>query len=170
MVMFTSVSGTAKALALMTFCVSMHAGTAAAGGSAWYSVPVQAELRPYAVNELTEFSWKIVDDVPTLTYRLPVEIANESTSVIGLTGTTGSTAGGFTEMTGPLGAGVCNWSDVAVSCMIRYGNLALQENEIDEFLRSHYGQNAIELEKRQKVAHIFFHDPVGIISISLNGE
>jgi len=127
-----------------------------------YTVPVNAELQPFATFAVS------VDSVKTpghlaLQYALPEELTGVSGQTISLEGDTSSDPTAPVVLTGPKGSASCSSSTVTLTCSVKMHDLASNPSAIASLIQNE-SSNSSEVASRTAVANIFLKEPVGIVT------
>lgn len=128
----------------------------------WYTVPTDAELRPYAGFDVHCAFAKEEGGKYHLEYDLPLELTDRDSRHVVLDEE--SRDGHFVKLIGSEGHAVClNLTD-RFSCMISYSTMEIDEDEVQAYVAAKYPEPA-ERAARAKLARAFGGDPAGILEL-----
>lgn len=153
--------------------VSTFAGmtqmAAAATFPATYQVPVETNLRSYAMFDLKDATVnRDENNVISISYCLPHDIAGEG-KMIELTGTAPAKDGVFFSVTWEATntSGQCVESAGILTCMLRYPNIPFNAADTEEYLNRKYAGDE-NLDKRVNVMRVFSSNAIGILAVDFN--
>lgn len=128
-----------------------------------YSVPVPAELAPYATFVLN--SSTITEDATgiVMSYDLPVELVGPNHPTIVLGGK--HRQGGIMILQGEFGEASCFSRAEKVECIVQYEDLEIDLAGVERILAAR-NISSHERELRLQVAKIFGGEPVGVFEIT----
>lgn len=144
------------------FASLILAAVATAAPMGFYTVPVKAELRPYASFDLACAALKTTDKGYRLEYDLPLELVDAAVRHVVLDEV--SRDAGFVTMDGPEGHGICLDASDRYSCIVSYARMTIDDTAVQAYVDRIYPE-PLEKSFRRRVAASFSGEPAGIIEL-----
>lgn len=127
-----------------------------------YSVPVPAQLVPYASYEVGSINFCQSGDSVTLGYRLP-ELLLGKAEHVAFVGPWNASSETY-ELSGKDGTGSCARSGTTWTCTEHFSGLTVDPAKVSDLLK---GAPPAELQGRVQVTNHFGQDPIGVLVFSL---
>lgn len=129
-----------------------------------YSVPVSADLQPYATFPISVDYQKTPGHL-ALQYVLPEELTGVPGQTISLEGDAPATPGAPVVLKGPQGSASCSTSDVSLTCSVKMHDLQTNPSDIASLIQKE-STSSVEMNSRAAVANRFLKEPIGIVTYS----
>ena len=129
--------------------------------SGTYSVPVPAELAPYASYSITDITFCETAGVATLAYKLPALLVGAEQRVA-FQGTWSAASSSF-ELSSKDGNASCSRSGTLYTCTEHFTNLEIDSDKLTKELAL---LPAADAANKAEVAAVFGQDPIGILTFT----
>jgi hypothetical protein len=124
-----------------------------------YSVPVSAELAPYASYPVGSINFCWNADLVTLGYKLPALVLGKAEHVAFVGPWNPSTA--RFELSGEDGTGICERAGTTWTCTEEFVSIGVDLTELSKELE---GLPAEQVNGRLEVSKLFGQDPIGVLT------